>query len=59
MREEISSEYNSKLLSIDKNDPIYEVRKEYLNNKMDEDLDSLDSFEQKLKRRKEKENLKT
>ena len=58
MRKEIRSEYNSKLLSLDKNDPTYELRKEFLNNKMDEDLDSVDSFEQKLKRRKGKRKFK-
>ena len=58
MREEIRSEYNSKLLSPDKM-TLPTRREEYLNNKMDEDLDSVDFFEQKLKRGRGKKNLNT
>ena len=54
MREEIYSEYNSKLLSLDKNDPFYDGRKEYFKNKMEEDLDAVNSFEQKIKRERGK-----
>ena len=58
MREGIRSEYNSKLLLLDKkNDPTYQSRKEYLNNE-DEDLDSVDSFKQKLKRGRGKRKFK-
>ena len=37
-------------MSQSKGDPCYEVTKEYLKNKMDEDLDAVNSFEQKMKR---------
>ena len=47
-----------KLLSLNKNDPTYEVRKEYLKNKMEEDIDAVNSFEQKLKKGKGKRNSK-
>ena len=58
MREEIYSEYSQKLLSLDKNDPTYQVRKKYLKNKMEEDTDAVNSFEQKLKKGKGKRNSK-
>ena len=41
--------YWQKLLALDKNDPTYEVRKECYKKKMKEDLDAVDTFEQKLK----------
>ena len=56
MREEIHSEYNTKLSSLDENDPTYEARKEYFKNKMDEDLVAVDSFELNLKKGRRKKN---
>ena len=58
MREEICHEYNTKLISLNKNDPTYQTRKEYLENKMKENLDAVNSFEQNLKKEGKKENLK-
>ena len=52
MREEIYLEYNQKLLPLDKNHSTYEVSKEYLKNKMEEDIDAVNSFEQKFKKGK-------
>ena len=54
MIEEICHKCNSKLLSLNKNDPTYLARKEYLENKMEEELDAVDSFEQNLKKRRKK-----
>ena len=54
MREEICTEYKTKVLFLSKNDPCYEAKKEYLKNKMNEYLDAVDSFEQKMKREREK-----
>ena len=59
MREEIHSEYNTKLLSLDENDPTYEARKEYFKNKMDEDLVAVDSFELNLKKGRRKKKFRT
>lgn len=42
MREEIIQKYNRLFLGIDKNDPVYETRKEWYQNEGDEDLDSID-----------------
>ena len=51
MREEIYSEYNQKLLSLDKNDPTYEMRKKYLKNQMEQDIDAVNSKTGKGKRK--------
>ena len=53
MREEICHEFNTKL-SFNKNDPTYQARKEYLENKMEEDFDAVDPFEQNLKKGRKK-----
>ena len=50
MKEEIFHEFNTKLLSLNKNDPAYQASKEQLENKRDEDLDAVDSFEQNMKK---------
>lgn len=54
MREEINEEYSSKIVSLNKNDPTSQARKEYLENKMEEVLDAVDSFEQSLKKGKKR-----
>ena len=36
MREEIIQAYKRKIFALNKDDPTYEVRKEYIENKMDE-----------------------
>ena len=59
LQEEIHSQYNTKLLSLDKNDPIYEARKEYFKNKMDKDLVAIDPFEQNLKKGRRKKKFRT
>ena len=54
MREEIIQTLQAKIFALNKNDQTYEARKEYFENKMDEDLDAIDSFEKSKKRRKRK-----
>ena len=55
---EIRQEYNSKLLSLNKNNPTYQARKEYLESKMEEDLDAVDCFKQSLKKGRKKRKFK-
>ena len=45
MGEEITQTFQGKIFALNKDDPTYEARKEYLQNKIDEELDSVDSFE--------------
>ena len=49
MRKEITQDRTTKIMSLNKNDPTYQARQEYFENKMEEDLDVVDSFEQNLK----------
>ena len=61
MKEEIIQTYQGKIFSLYKNNPIYEARKEYFENKMDEELDAVESFEKSKNTRKRKQqdiNLK-
>ena len=61
MKEEIIQTHQGKIFSLYKNNPIYEARKEYFENKMDEELDAVESFEKSKSRRKRKQqdiNLK-
>ena len=44
MKEQIIQTFQGKIFALDKNDPTYEARKEYFENKMDEELDSVESF---------------
>ena len=57
MKEEIYSEYKSKILPLNKNDPFYEGRKDYFKNKMEEDLDAVNSFETPPKKNMEKKKI--
>ena len=44
MREEIIQTFQSKIFALNKEDPTYKTRKEYFENKMDEELDTVNSF---------------
>ena len=44
MKEEIIQTFQVRIFALDKNDLIYEARKEYFENKMDDELDSVESF---------------
>ena len=57
MKEEIIQTFQGKIFALDKNDPTYEARKEHFENKMDEELDSVESF-LKSKNRKKKKKIK-
>ena len=54
MKEEIIQIFQGKVIALDKNDPVYEARKEYFENKMEEELGSVDSFIKNKNRRKGK-----
>ena len=51
MKEEIIQTYQGRIFSLDKNDPTYEVRKEYFENKMGEELDAVECVEKHKNRR--------
>ena len=57
MREEIYSEYNSKILSLNKLDPFFEGRKGYFKNRMEEDLDPVNSFEKIQRKYRKKKKI--
>ena len=60
MREEINQKYNALILGFNKNNSTYQARKEYFKNKMEEDVDVIDSLEQSLKgNEKKKDNFTT
>lgn len=44
MKEELNEKYNQLILTLDKNDPIYEVRKYSLERRREVDLDSINSM---------------
>ena len=54
MKEEIIQTFQEKIRSLNKNDPCYNTRKEYYENKMEEELDAVDSFEKSKNKRKRK-----
>ena len=54
MKEEIIQTYQGKIFALDKNNPTYEARKEYFQNKMDEEVDVVESFKKSKNRRKRK-----
>ena len=54
MREEITQEYTTKIMRLNKNQPTYQARKEYFENKMGENLDAIDTFELNLKKGRKK-----
>ena len=57
LKEEIIQTFQSKIFALNKEDPLYITRKQYRENKMEEELDDIDSFEKKTNKQ-EKENLK-
>ena len=54
LKEEIIQTFQGKLSALNKNDSCYERRKEYCENKMEEELDAVDSFEESSMRKKRK-----
>ena len=54
MKEEIIQTFQGKIFALDKNDSTYEARKKYFENKMDEELDVVESFVKNKNKRKRK-----
>ena len=54
MREEINQKYNALILRLNKNKSTCQARKEYFENKMEGDLDVIDSLEQSQKMNRQK-----
>ena len=54
MKEEIIQTFRGKISSLDKNDSTYEAGKKYFENKMDEELDAVESFAKNKNKRKRK-----
>ena len=50
MKEEINQKYSGLILGVNKKDPTYEARKQWYQNKREEDLDSVESLETRLKK---------
>ena len=57
MREEIEQEYTSKIMTLNKEDPAYQARKEYFENKRVEHLDAINAFEYSLKKIRKKDKI--
>lgn len=55
MREKINQKYNSLILGLNKNDRTYQARKEFFENKIEEELDAIGSLEKNLKKNGKKE----
>ena len=49
MKEEIIQTFQGNMFALNQDDPTHEARKEYFENKMDEELDAAESFEKKQK----------
>ena len=54
LQEEIIQTFQGKIFALNKEDPTYEARKEYHQNKMDEELDAVESFKKNSWWRKKK-----
>ena len=46
LREEITQTFQSKIFALNKDEPLYEARKKYYENQMEEKVDTVDSFEE-------------
>ena len=56
MRDEVNEKYNVLVLGLDKNDPIYEARKQWYQAKNEKDHDYIDFLEARVKKTVKKEN---
>ena len=54
MKEKIIQNFQNKIFNLNKNDPAHEPRKEYYENKMEEELDLVESFAKSKNKRKRK-----
>ena len=53
MREEVIQTFQQKIMFLDKNSLTYEAGEQYYDDKMEEELDAIDSFEKSKKSKKE------
>ena len=51
MKEKIIQTFQGKIFALDKNGPTYEARKQYFENKMDDELDPVEFFEKSSRRK--------
>ena len=58
LEREAETNFNDKMIKIQKNDTFYEIKLSALNNKRKEDLEALQAFKQKQKRQKCKRTIK-
>ena len=54
MKEKIIQTFQGKVVALNKDDLTYEARKEYFENKTEEQLDAVESFEKRKNKRKRK-----
>ena len=54
MKEKIIQTFQGKIVALNKDDLTYEARKEYFENKTEEQLDAVESFEKRKNKRKRK-----
>lgn len=54
MKGEVIQLFQNKIMHLDKNDSTYEARKQYHNNKMEEELHAVESFENAKNKSKQK-----
>ena len=54
MKGEVIQLFQNKIMHLDKNDSTYEARKQYHNDKMEEELDAVESFENAKNKNKQK-----
>ena len=54
LKEEKNATFNTKIFSLNREDPIYEAGKKYFERKREEELDAVDSFEKNKKAKKRK-----
>ena len=54
MKKEIIQTFQEKIFALNKNNSTYEARKEYFENKKEEDIDSVESFAKSKNKRKKK-----
>ena len=58
MRDEVNQKYNTFVLGLNKNDATYEARKQWYQAKKEQDHDSIDSLEARLKKNVKKKKFR-
>ena len=57
MRDDVNQKYNTFVLGLNKNDATYEARKQWYQAKKEQDHDSIDSLEARLKKNVKKKKI--